>query len=373
MTKDESSCPIPAKKAKSDETDDRIEDEQSKLDEELLLAAKENKSDKIKELVEKGGDVTHQEETDGTSALMLVAAHGNVEMIEFLLSEGAVWNAVDRKHKCAGDYATDAGHQKAIDAILQHAVVCEMILARAKKHAEKDEKVKKEKMDAQGFGDNHEYLASKVKYDKNSVEGLLLDDKEDAVMMSWETELMKEHARLICHNKGSVLNVGHGMGIVDRAIQANDPRHHTIIEAHPDVLKRLRETGWYDKPNVSIVEGRWQDVIDKVGPFDGVFYDTYAEDDQDLKDFHSHLPRILKDDGVYSFYNGCCPDNLFFHGVACEVIKLELQDLGLTCSYQGMEVNVTDQKIWDKVRRRYWYRNYYYVPICKKMEILDCT
>ena len=92
-----------------------------------------------------------------------------------------------------------------------------------------------------------------------------------------------------------------------------------------------------------------------------------------MEDFHSHLPRILKDDGVYSFYNGCCPDNLFFHGVACEVIKLELQDLGLTCSYQGMEVNVTDQKMWDKVRRRYWYRNYYYVPICKKMEILDCT
>ena len=41
MTKDESNCPIPAKKAKSDDTDDRIEDEQSKLDEELLLAAKE--------------------------------------------------------------------------------------------------------------------------------------------------------------------------------------------------------------------------------------------------------------------------------------------------------------------------------------------
>ena len=45
------------------------------------------------------------------------------------------------------------------------------------------------------------------------------DDKEDAVMMSWETELMKEHAQLICFNKGSVLNVGHGMGIVDTAIQ----------------------------------------------------------------------------------------------------------------------------------------------------------
>ena len=44
MTKDESACPIPAKKAKNDdnESDDRIsEEEQSKLDEQLLLAAKE--------------------------------------------------------------------------------------------------------------------------------------------------------------------------------------------------------------------------------------------------------------------------------------------------------------------------------------------
>jgi len=38
-------------------------------------------------------------------------------------------------------------------------------------------------------------------------------------MMSWETELMRVHAGIICHKKGSVLNVGHGMGIVDRAIQ----------------------------------------------------------------------------------------------------------------------------------------------------------
>ena len=74
-------------------------------------------------------------------------------------------------------------------------------------------------MDAQGFEDNHAYLRSKLKYDNNKVEGLLLDDKEDAVMMSWETKLMEEHARLICHNKGSVLNVGHGMGIVDGKIQ----------------------------------------------------------------------------------------------------------------------------------------------------------
>ena len=55
------------------------------------------------------------------------------------------------------------------------------------------------------------------------------------------------------------------------------------------------------------------------------------------------------------------------------MIKLELQELGLSTTYRQMEVNVTDPKIWEKVRRRYWYRNSYYVPICKKCEVFDCT
>ena len=42
---------------------------------------------------------------------MLAAAHGNCEMIQFLLENHAVWNAVDRQHKCAGDYAVDGAHQ----------------------------------------------------------------------------------------------------------------------------------------------------------------------------------------------------------------------------------------------------------------------
>ena len=166
-------CPVPEKKSKLE--DEVISTEaQSKLDKELLDAAKENNTEQIKALIKKGADVTHQEEEKGASALMLVAEQGNCEAISLLLTAGAVWNALDRQHKCAGDYATDAGHQKAIDAILQHAVICEMILGAAKKHAEKDESVKKEKMDAQGYGDNHEYLRSKIKYDKNDVEGLLL-------------------------------------------------------------------------------------------------------------------------------------------------------------------------------------------------------
>ena len=46
-------------------------------------------------------------------------------------------------------------------------------------------------------------------------------------------------AQAICSNGGDVLNVGFGLGLVDRAIQSNHPTSHTIIEAHPDVLRKV--------------------------------------------------------------------------------------------------------------------------------------
>ena len=43
----------------------------------------------------------------------------------------------------------------------------------------------------------------------------------------------------ICCGGGDVLNVGFGLGLVDLAIQSNNPRSHTIVEAHPDVLRKV--------------------------------------------------------------------------------------------------------------------------------------
>lgn len=34
-----------------------------------------------------------------------------------------------------------------------------------------------------------------------------------------------------------------------------------------------------------------------------------------MSDFHDALPSLLHPGGVYSFFNGMCPFNLFFHGV----------------------------------------------------------
>ena len=70
-----------------------------------------------------------------------------------------------------------------------------MILGRAKIHHEKDEKAKKEKMDAQGFGDNHEYLRSKLKYDKNDVEGLLLGEFSLFLIKILQSKIQLKHLR----------------------------------------------------------------------------------------------------------------------------------------------------------------------------------
>ena len=107
-------CPIPLKKTKHEEeieTEGLPLEKQNELDVALLNAGKENNIDEIVKLISEGADVTYQEDLNGTSALMLVAAHGNCDAIRKLLQAGAVWNAVDRKHKCAGDYATDVCHQ----------------------------------------------------------------------------------------------------------------------------------------------------------------------------------------------------------------------------------------------------------------------
>ncbi len=58
-------------------------------------------------------------------------------------------------------------------------------------------------------------------------------------MMGWEAPLMNEHVRILNPKGKAVLNVGFGLGIIDTMIQAREPARHVIIEAHPDVYKKV--------------------------------------------------------------------------------------------------------------------------------------
>jgi protein arginine N-methyltransferase 2 len=96
------------------------------------------------------------------------------------------------------------------------------------------------------------YLKSELEY--NDSLGALLDDQGAPVMMEWESEIMLKTAEILLPSpgRGRVLNIGFGMGIVDGYFQDRRPESHVIVEAHPAVIKRMKETGWDKKPGVEV-------------------------------------------------------------------------------------------------------------------------
>ena len=119
-----------------------------------------------------------------------------------------------------------------------------------------------------------------------------------AIMMDWETPIMKKSADVICTNGGDILNIGFGLGIIDTYIKNKDICSHTIIECHPDVLAKMKENDWYN--DTTVLEGFWQDHIEKLPLFDGVYFDTWKE--QDFMFFIEHVHKIIKPGGIFSFF-----------------------------------------------------------------------
>ncbi|KAL1510463.1 hypothetical protein AB1Y20_006770 [Prymnesium parvum] len=317
----------------------------------LIAASAAGDLEQVLQLLSSGCPAYAQAEADGRSALMAAAAGGHESTVRALLAAGAPWNAVDRRGHSAGNYALDASQQRVVDLLVDEAVRAELVLGAAERRTLTAKR-------------NAAYLSRGVRYDGER----LIDADDDAVMMEWEAPLMETHADRLCAAGGDVLNVGFGMGIVDSAIARRAPRSHTIIEAHPDVYARMEREGWTSRPGVRVLFGRWQEVLPAFeGPcFDAVFYDTYGEHDADMADFHDELPRILRRGGVYSFFNGLCPFNVFFQGVACAVVQLELQALGFTSTFEAMPVHVPDEhdEQWAQIRRKYYFSDTYYLPHC---------
>ena len=142
------------------------------------------------------------------------------------------------------------------------------------------------------------------------------------VMMDWESSIMEASANYVCSNGGDILEIGFGMGISADYIQANSINSHTIVECHPQVLEKAK--AWaLDKPNVTIVEGEWFDVKDSLSTYDGVFYDTFGEDD--WSKFGSNIASLVKSGAKVTWWNNN-PSATTIHdisGVEYEVIDVE--------------------------------------------------
>ena len=130
------------------------------------------------------------------------------------------------------------------------------------------------------------------------------------VMMDWEDSLMSASAAYVCQNGGDILEIGFGMGISAGYIQSHSINSHTIIENHPDIIPRAQ--AWAsEKSNVTIVTGSWYNVKNDLSTYDGLFYDTFGDDD--MQYFSSSLSSLVKSGGVTTWWNILPEENNYYN------------------------------------------------------------
>ncbi|KAL1406925.1 Arginine N-methyltransferase 2 [Vanrija albida] len=354
----------------------------------LLHASSTEPAFTIAALLERHAPTWYQDEDLGFSCLHYAAERREPAIVRQLLRAGAVWNAVDHWGRTAGEVALSLGDRESWEAIRNEGVRSEM-LHHALKGDAGNGVVTLRAQDDSSAGDNLAFLASELTWETGA-DGRerVLDADGNGVMMGWEEPLMREHVRLMTadHPKAnganggmSILNVGYGLGIVDRLFQSTSPASHTIIEAHPQVLKHIRDTGVDKIPGVRILEGRWQDWVvgDKLGEliagtedamgFDAIFVDTFAEGYEDLKAFFEVLPDILEAEaGVFSFWNGLGATNPTIYAVSSSLAELHLDDVGLDTTWHDVAIPESlAREVWKGVRRRYWELPGYKLPVSK--------
>ncbi|KAI5236018.1 arginine N-methyltransferase 2 [Aureobasidium subglaciale] len=348
-----------------------------------------------------------------------------LKTVKLLLENGAIWNDLDDNNETPGCLALRLGLKKCYEAMVEAGVRAELLLSRLdgfEMLAQYEDDSEEEEEDAEGFeiieNENGDSLQASMvevdesapelvgpdgtvpgaesvpelvqidengqetKVDVNSEDYLaseltfkgdrLLDGDKNGVMMSWETDIMQKTVDRLCPEPGlRVLNVGHGMGIIDGIFQDKKVAVHHIIEAHPDVLARMRKDGWYEKPGVKIHEGRWQDVVPQLVEenqvFDGIYFDTFAEEYKALKEFFTeYVIGLLDPEGRFGFFNGLGADRQVCYDVYTRVVEMDLFDAGMDTEFEDLHIpDLDEQGEWEGVRRRYWALDNYRMPTCK--------
>ncbi|KAL5507468.1 RMT2 [Sanghuangporus vaninii] len=342
--------------------------------------------EEVKALIDQDAPLWYQD-NEGNSALHAAAYIEDKELVDYLIGKGAVWNAVDNLGNTAGDVALSLNNEECYRSIRDAGLRSEYLLLHlsSKKTLVTSSSIILRADDTTAAGSPSEFLSSRLTYkrDDHGQEVCLVKvgDEEVGVMMGWERDIMQETVnKLFDGLEGgySVLNVGFGLGIIDSMFQVlpNPPTRHFIIEAHPDVLRHMRERGWYELPGVTILEGKWQDFIEgekilAVGGFDVIYTDTFSEDYEALRTFFGHLPDLLSGpDARFSFFNGLGATNALFYDVYTQLSELHLSNVGLNVDWSDVDL-MKDPEEMDKWggTRNYFSMRFYRLPIAR-MSIL---
>ncbi|KAJ5142612.1 Arginine N-methyltransferase 2 [Penicillium bovifimosum] len=384
---------------------------------EILLAASQHDQSKLRRLLrtesglpdaanvkdpETGFSPLHaaiaacEPETDTPNGLDADTVKAAVETVKFLLQEGAIWNDLDKNNETPGCIARRIGALDLYELIVDAGVRAELLLNRLDAYEElsdgddEDEEVQvqaetepetetaPELVDASAPStatpanpdvSNPQYLESRLNIQNDRI----LDADRNGVMMRWESEIMRKSATALLPTPGlKVLNIGHGMGIIDKFFQEQGPAVHHIVEAHEDVVVEMKKRGWDSKPGVVIHQGRWQDILPGLvaagETFDAIYYDTFAESYGDFREFFSEqVIGLLEQEGRWGFFNGMGADRQISYDVYQKVAEMDLFEAGFDVKWEDIAVPKLDGE-WEGVRRAYWVVDNYRLPLCKFMD-----
>jgi guanidinoacetate N-methyltransferase len=153
-------------------------------------------------------------------------------------------------------------------------------------------------------------------HDEAAYEGGHLRVGGQTVMEGWQTKLMERLAEIVTRSHGNVLEVGFGLGLSATAIQKFGVRSHTIVECSSAIVERFSKwkTGYGDA-TIQLIEGKWQDRVDRFGQYDGILFDIYPltkaellkaviEDVTLAQQFFGVACSHLAPGGVFTYFTG---------------------------------------------------------------------
>ena len=110
--------------------------------------------------------------------------------------------------------------------------------------------------------------------------------EDDEIMEDWQSDVMRAMAAEACAGGGDILEIGFGRGVASDFIQTHDIASHTIIECNPTIIERAETwRGERADRDIRIISGLWQDTIDDLELFDGIFFHTYPLDHEEFIEY----------------------------------------------------------------------------------------
>ncbi|WP_339704470.1 hypothetical protein [uncultured Kriegella sp.] len=140
--------------------------------------------------------------------------------------------------------------------------------------------------------------------------------KDEEIMEGWLIPIMKVMAEVVTEKGGDILEIGFGRGISAEMLQEFSIETHTIIECNDAVIAKYYDN-WREKymnRDIRLIRGLWQDTINDLGLFDGIFFHTYPLNEDEYmryvnasitfaEHFFAHAQAHLKPGGAFTYFS----------------------------------------------------------------------